>query len=87
MNDSGTKFKTNNLIPKPVITLFKNKSKISKALRKVKNPDRCIFFRNIVKKIDLKLQNFYDMRLTKVENEVFEKSKENKITYSNILKS
>ena len=79
-------FKSSNLIPKDIRTLFKRKGKLSKAYRKVKTINRCSSIRKKLLEIDIKLKNHYENKLLEDEMKVFDKAKANKNVLFNYIK-
>ena len=71
-------YNSNNLIPKQVRKLFKNKCKLSKQLRTVTSIQRCSTIRKNILNLDIELKTYYDDRRRLKESVLFEKSKENK---------
>merc|ERR1712105_449033 len=69
----GSSFSSNNFIPREVKKCFKIKNKATKSLRKVKNVIRCLALKRRILDSELKLKEFYENRLHKKEQEVFEK--------------
>merc|ERR1712240_464368 len=61
-NASGHTYKSSNLIPKEIRTLFKRKGKLSKSYRKVKTINRCVSLRRKILDIDIKLKNHYESK-------------------------
>ena len=82
----GTKFKSKNIIPKFIRTLFKRKSKLSKSYRKVKTVNRCTSLRRKILEIDMQLKNHYESKKLQEEMKLFEKAKSNKNILFNYIK-
>ena len=85
-NAKGDTFKSSNLIPKDVRTLFKRKGKLSKAYRKVKTINRCASIMRKLLEIDIKLKNHYKNKLLTNEMKVFDKAKQKKNVLFNYIK-
>lgn len=82
----GSNFKSSNIIPRNMPTLFKRKKKLSKAYRTVKSVNRYVYLGRKILEIDIKLKNHYESNLLSDEMKLFEKAKANKNVLYNYIK-
>ena len=75
------------MIPREVRSLFKQKARASKILRKSTSASRILSIRRKVMNIEIELEKHYKNWKKDKENEIFSKAKENKnILYAYIKK-
>ena len=85
--NSNINFRSKNMIPREVRSLFKQKARASKILRKSTSASRILSIRRKVMNIEIELEKHYKNWKKDKENEIFYKSKENKnILYAYIKK-
>ena len=80
--NSNTNFRSKNMIPREVRSLFKQKARASKILRKSTSASRILSIRRKVMNIEIELEKHYKNWKKDKENEFFPKQRKTKIYYT-----
>lgn len=71
LKNDGSEFRSKNMTPREMRTVFKQKSKAYKSFRKAKVLSRCLTVKKKIMEAELKLKEFYDKRVKVEEDKVF----------------